>query len=278
MDESNIKPVAEIIFSKLNLNLEGGPDPALKRPGVKFWFKEYGRQRGPIFTFGWEPPKRHVVTLRFGAYSTECIKHIRENSSDDSFATALGCIGHIAENHEVAINSEPFDDASLRGEDLNLKIDPSLVIRTERKTSDVHSAVEISRTTQEMLLFFVAAMIELLGSEEEMADEDMSGEVEGEVTRVQSIRRERNKSNRALCLSIHGEICGVCGFESKANFTEEIGSIMEVHHIEPLSKLDSPKTFDPRNDLIPLCPNCHRAIHKKDPPYLPQDLKNLVEK
>ena len=88
-------------------------------------------------------------------------------------------------------------------------------------------------------------------------------------------RRERNPRNRLLCLQIHGDLCKVCGFNS-SQFFPSLESIIEVHHIEQLAELDHPKIYDPAKDLIPLCPNCHRAIHKKRPPYLPDELRDLL--
>ena len=91
-------------------------------------------------------------------------------------------------------------------------------------------------------------------------------------------KRERNPRNRFLCFSIHGEICGVCGFDPKATYGSAISSILEVHHIEPLSEIEKARVYNPRTDLIPLCPNCHRAIHKRKPAFKPDELKHIIIK
>jgi 5-methylcytosine-specific restriction protein A len=49
-----------------------------------------------------------------------------------------------------------------------------------------------------------------------------------------------------------------------------------VHHLEPVASLDVPRVYNPATDLIPLCPNCHRAVHSRAPvPYQPEELKRL---
>ena len=34
---------------------------------------------------------------------------------------------------------------------------------------------------------------------------------------------------------------------------------------------------DPRTDLIPLCPNCHTVIHRKDPPFSLKELIGIIK-
>lgn len=43
----------------------------------------------------------------------------------------------------------------------------------------------------------------------------------------------------------------------------EFKNIIEVHHIVPLNQIGEAYVVDPINDLIPVCPNCHTALHSK---------------
>ena len=56
--------------------------------------------------------------------------------------------------------------------------------------------------------------------------------------------------------------CQVCGF----NFFEHYGELekgyIEVHHIRPLSSLDEEVAVDPAENLVCLCANCHRMMHR----------------
>lgn len=51
------------------------------------------------------------------------------------------------------------------------------------------------------------------------------------------------------------------------NFEEVYGEIgkgfIHVHHIVPLSEINSEYKVNYKDDLIPVCPNCHSMLHKK---------------
>ena len=36
--------------------------------------------------------------------------------------------------------------------------------------------------------------------------------------------------------------------------------------------------IDPENDLTPVCPNCHAMLHRKDPPYRPDELRRMIDR
>jgi 5-methylcytosine-specific restriction protein A len=38
---------------------------------------------------------------------------------------------------------------------------------------------------------------------------------------------------------------------------------IEVHHIKPLFSLDEEVNVNAETDLVPVCSNCHRIIHRK---------------
>ena len=61
--------------------------------------------------------------------------------------------------------------------------------------------------------------------------------------------------------------CECCGFEFNAFYGPRYGiSCIEIHHIKPIfqysSKSISQTISDALNNLLPVCPNCHRVIHK----------------
>ena len=77
-----------------------------------------------------------------------------------------------------------------------------------------------------------------------------------------SVRRERDPRLRADAIALHGLDCMACGF----NFEEFYGTagkdFIEVHHVVPLSEAGRTETH-PATDLIVLCANCHRIIHRR---------------
>ena len=74
---------------------------------------------------------------------------------------------------------------------------------------------------------------------------------------------ERNTIARKKCIEHYGAKCQVCGFDFAETYGSDFEGLIEVHHIVPISNIQSEYIVDPIKDLIPLCPNCHTAIHKK---------------
>jgi len=73
---------------------------------------------------------------------------------------------------------------------------------------------------------------------------------------------ERNIKARKLCIEYYGTKCQVCGFDFAKTYGPDFEGLIEVHHIISISTIQSEYTVDPIKDLIPLCSNCHTAIHK----------------
>lgn len=86
---------------------------------------------------------------------------------------------------------------------------------------------------------------------------------EGAQQQIISTRYERNPKNRAAAIKAHGVTCQVCGF----NFEEVYGPLgkgfIEVHHAKPLYLYEGEIEINPIEDLVCLCSNCHRMIHRK---------------
>lgn len=108
--------------------------------------------------------------------------------------------------------------------------------------------------------------------------EKYEGCTEGTLQRITVNRYERNPLNRKICLTVNGYNCVVCGM----NFEEKYGIIghhfIHVHHIVPVSQMRTDYVIDPVRDLVPVCPNCHYMMHKKNPPFMPKELRKLIEK
>lgn len=86
---------------------------------------------------------------------------------------------------------------------------------------------------------------------------------EGSVRQVLVNAFERNPEARKKCIEHYGTSCQVCGMDYETTYGKAYAGIIQVHHIIPLSTIGKSYVCDPIKDLIPLCPNCHVAIHKK---------------
>ncbi|AUZ89410.1 hypothetical protein CVO76_12735 [Arthrobacter agilis] len=89
-----------------------------------------------------------------------------------------------------------------------------------------------------------------------------------------SARYERSRANRAAAIAIHGLVCRVCGFEFNSVYGPLARGYVEVHHLTPVSMMGEPRPVDPRTDLVPLCANCHRMVHRRWPPFSPEELSS----
>ena len=100
---------------------------------------------------------------------------------------------------------------------------------------------------------------------------------EGKRRQSRSETIERNATARRICLEHYGPTCVVCGMNFEEAFGEKFAGIIDVHHIAPISQYEGDHLVDPIEDMVPLCPNCHRMIHRKgDGVYLPDELKRVI--
>lgn len=99
---------------------------------------------------------------------------------------------------------------------------------------------------------------------------------EGEEEYVISHRYERDPKARAACIAAHGTTCAVCGMDFAKEYGPSFAGKIEVHHIVPLSEIGEDYVVDPVKDLVPVCPNCHTALHSKpNGVYTVEELKRI---
>lgn len=105
---------------------------------------------------------------------------------------------------------------------------------------------------------------------------DLEDLEEGKEINVRLNRFERSLEARKKCIAHYGTTCKICGFDFDKVYGTSFHGIIEVHHIVPLSEIRRNYVVDPVRDLIPVCPNCHTALHsKRDGVYTPEELKTM---
>lgn len=100
--------------------------------------------------------------------------------------------------------------------------------------------------------------------------------VEGAVHTVTVNVYERNVAARRICLSHYGRNCFACGFSFEDFYGEQDSIGLHVHHVRPMSEGRHDYVVDPIQDLRPLCPNCHTAIHLTSPIISPEVLRDRI--
>ena len=119
-------------------------------------------------------------------------------------------------------------------------------------TVDAPNARKLAVTMVDIMNYFAG----------EAEEQSVSGESEGIRHYVMGSRIERSSRNRLEAIRLHGYKCQVCGF----NFAETYGDLgknyIEVHHVNPLAEQQGEHIVNPETDLVCLCANCHRMVHR----------------
>ncbi len=97
---------------------------------------------------------------------------------------------------------------------------------------------------------------------------------EGGKKLIFTYKYERNPRLKKQALQEYGYSCSVCGFDFEETYGALGKEFAEVHHIVPVS--EGERENDYRN-LVPLCPNCHRMIHRLYKDLMPQQYGDAVE-
>ena len=111
------------------------------------------------------------------------------------------------------------------------------------------------------------------------SDEEDDTATEGRLLQRTHFHRERNKKlrNRKIesHLKSHKRVgCEICEFDFEATYGPRGREYIEVHHVLPLHASGPTKTK--LSDLILICSNCHRMIHRKQPWLTPAELEAML--
>lgn len=118
------------------------------------------------------------------------------------------------------------------------------------------------------------AHIPILGSNESF----VINKAEGNRIEFYTTRYERVLKYREAAIKIHGTKCQICGFDFKNKYGYIGENYIEVHHKKPLFSLDEKLIPNPETDLVTICSNCHRMIHrKKNDIITPDKLKKIIQ-
>lgn len=227
------------------------------RSGLTIWFADLEEKHGPVAELRPHGLRRHRVELKFGNFSGPVLHQIRMAQNED-IQLARALVASIRSDIVLDVPGQSMSNWIVMDGGFRMTA-------TIRHDGQLEDDTAISTTCREVIVPIMAAMAELIGYDvisDEILDEGPA--YEGAVTQSTVTRRERNPRNRLLCIRIHGDKCLACGSDPKSQYGID-ASIIEVHHLEPLASLVAPRPYDPRTDLVPLCPNCHRAVHTRKP-------------
>ena len=240
-----------------------------KPPVLQIGFDDLGWGRGPRLDVTPHGMRAYKVALKFGDFSRSVFE--RMNAADD-------------ESHKLAFSL--IEAASLDVESLKYPkpiggrwtLDSSFYLEAISTRSGSASAEDrIRNLSRDIIVPVMSSLAELNGYDVLESSENEDARMEGSLLISVIRRRERNPRNRLLALKIHGTTCKVCCKDHAQNFGFDT-SLVEVHHCQPLSLSNEARPYDPATDLVPLCPTCHRAAHKRRPvPFTVEELKRMLQ-
>ena len=100
--------------------------------------------------------------------------------------------------------------------------------------------------------------------------------VEGARKSVYTNKYERDPKVRRAFLKGKHLKCEVCGFDFEKVYGKLGTGYIEVHHTKPVS--EGERLTDLNNDLVMLCANCHRMIHRGKAHMLTvEELKEIID-
>lgn len=119
----------------------------------------------------------------------------------------------------------------------------------------------------------------ITGKENWKQESVIESKLEGKKKKIYTTKYERNPELRKKAIKLHGTVCVVCGFDFEKVYGEIGREFIEVHHKKPLYELDEEVKVNPKEDLICVCSNCHRMLHRRRDEVLDvAELKKLVNR
>lgn len=115
--------------------------------------------------------------------------------------------------------------------------------------------------------------------EVDLTEDDENCYFEGKQELRSHLKRERNstvtKKAKERYYKKHKKYeCMLCGFD----FQKEYGELyIECHHIIPISELNEGEKTN-INDILLVCANCHRMLHRKKDWKTVEELRDIVKK
>ena len=229
---------------------------------IDFWLAAFFLSKfGELNNDGITNPPLELIAARWN----EAYRMFYEKLSD---GRTISSFEHSLKNARDAYDSH-IQSSNRRGwRDTNRK--PNLLNKLAKNVYDKYSLYDRIIIWKEVSLFvskevkeYQVVFDDLISIEDSENDKEIVSKTEGGKKIVISHRYERSPSLRGAALKIHGYDCAVCGF----NFGKVYGiwgkGFCEVHHVRLLSSLGGEDLTDPSTDLIAVCANCHRMLHRK---------------
>lgn len=242
-------------------------------------------RNGQPVRVGWKVQHPHLVHIGMPAYLYRTGTKGRGFMASGTVVSPPYVTSHFRGEHEqqtsvdVMIDTviDPSDDLLLSMDALNTQIPDA-----DRVSNFLYSGVVLRGVAAEQLQTLWRNHIGMmLGVGSELgALPDSSAEyfyAEGALRQLSLNAHERSGPARDRAIAIHGTDCCVCGINFERMYGEIGKGFIHIHHLDPIANASENRPVDPRNDLVPVCPNCHAMLHRgQAKPLTPSELQRML--
>jgi 5-methylcytosine-specific restriction protein A len=149
-----------------------------------------------------------------------------------------------------------------------------LVLKKQGVVFEELARAQIQQVLGDIIAPMFGMCIALIGIEDVDAD---NSALEGTPTEVISRRYERRPVNREICLSVRGRRCYCCNMDFGEAYGPLADGYIEVHHTTPASEMGPGYKINPVTELVPICSNCHSAVHLTIPARSVDEVKAIFD-
>ena len=135
---------------------------------------------------------------------------------------------------------------------------------------------ELSKLANRITQFTIQESSEVLPELSEDEEEGNEGQVLSRMHRYRERDRKLVTKKKEKFLSENTKLhCEACGFDFGQRYGERGADFIECHHTKPVSELET-NGKTKISDLVLLCSNCHRIVHRKKPWLSFEQLVNQI--
>lgn len=200
----------------------------------------------------------------------------------------LGYVADILHQlHEITHKDIPTLNGLIRSKNSNLPSSGfSYVLDTFNELPDSEKTAIVKNKNEEAIKYeewdWILDMLGLKPCQDESISffpdtiDENKTYYEGATKKVIVNKYERSREAREKCILLKGCRCTVCGMDFEKKYGAIGKSFIHIHHIIPINSIGKDYVIDCEKDLVPVCPNCHAMLHRKNPPYTIDELKELI--
>ncbi len=223
-------------------------------------------------TLGW---RTLSAVFRPADYASTLLKKMNKSNQEQktAFSVFAGSLRSKGAVIDLVINNESFEATDPHSwpenwSEINIRMKKTGLVLEKKTEYDFSEAFPWTTGFFGMTL----ALLPL----EEISGREVTGEVEGDQYFERVKKYERSRINRAACIEVNSDSCKICGFSFGKTYGKHGEGFIHVHHIIPVSQMGGSYSLNPATDLIPVCPNCHSMLHRRQKVLLPEGLKNII--